>query len=102
MLNEMLKNLISAKITRYAKLISLDISDRKLSITLLLNGETLPINLTLGDCKLIQKDNKTLFFPTKIKADREWLHNLLIDNAKLLIIELPQEFVIIAKKLLKG
>lgn len=96
MVNKIAKALIAQRIARYATVESLEISSSfdRVELVVLLNGDHSPIKITLNGI-VFTGDS---FYPKQIRADRAWLHNLLVDNPKLLIFKIPKELESIIKK----
>lgn len=89
MINIITRNLLTQKLARYAEVLSVDLKSdfSKLDLTILLKGDLSPTKITLGGLKI----SGSKFHASSVRSDKEWLHNLLVDNPKLLVFDLPDE-----------
>lgn len=81
--------------------LSINTQDKTLSATLLLNGETQPIQLELKHYQLDQEDGKTFLVidPADVATSREWLNQVVTNALKPMRLEIPSQYAWVVKLL---
>ncbi|WP_456392133.1 hypothetical protein [Nitratifractor sp.] len=93
---------VNAKISSYGRVtkLRLDSSSRIIEAELDLEGEVMPLRLTLRDYRFVHRGGKLYLSIGKIESSRRWIESLADDYLRNREVELPERYGKLTEKLL--
>jgi len=97
-----LKQIIDAKIENFGKVTDLQLNSgqKRLDMTVQLNGETEPLRVTVTNYELVKSGDATVVIFKELHTSREWLNVLWKERIKQFQYEIPPQYASMIKFLM--